>query len=380
MTAPGRNSPWPCGSGKRYKDCHGELRGASDGTPAAGHDVGAQHNLHEAEKMLRAGDVASAEALSSAFLAAHPDHPEGLRVLADCRYERGAPEEGLRLLLRAARALPAHALPPQQQFGVWTALNFMFTQSLAGFDSVFASRLREDYRTWRTSLVDTRGARGPCVTAVVVVPDLGVRASAALESVFGQTYRNIDLVVVHTDRYSHENAVRALQRCPFPHRLLAVADANLPTMINAGVRASRGAFVNVLHADDRFAEKRIATLVRDVANRGMAWGFTGVGFVDGDDRPFATGRNARVDHLRQLLNAIPESDAVGYTLIHQAFVAVSESNLFFSCALFDSIGGFRESARIFAWDFALRALAVRADACSFNGAPLRCRPRAHRRC
>src|SRR5262249_42748354 len=56
------------------------------------------------------------------------------------------------------------------------------------------------------------------------------------------------------------------------------------------------------------------------------------------------------------LESIPESDTVGYALIHQEFVAVAESNLFVSRALFDDLGGFRESTPTFAWDFALRAL------------------------
>jgi glycosyltransferase involved in cell wall biosynthesis len=138
--------------------------------------------------------------------------------------------------------------------------------------------------------------------------------------------------------------------------VLTVPERNLAGLVNVGVRAAKGSFVNALRAEHRFAHSRIATLVREVADRGLSWGFSTVEFVDGDGCTVPTGTNARVDNMRSLFDGIPESDTVGYALVHQEFVAVAESNLFVSRALFDELGGFRESTPTFAWDFALRAL------------------------
>lgn len=354
-----RNAPCPCGSGKRFKDCHGSLRGsepfaAQPGTGAASDARSLQH----AQQRLDDADVAGAESLCRAVLAASPDHTEALRILALCDYERGMPEESLRTLLRVAKSLPAQATSPQHQYAVWTALNFMFTQALTGLDSMLAARSRDDYRTWRTSLTEGERDDTPCVSIVVVVPEVANNAAAALDSVYRQTYRNLEIVVVHAGRDPTEAQRLAdlLRQCPFPCRLLGLPTEDIVSMVNAGVRGATGAFVNVLHADHGFAETRVAALVRQVANRGFAWGFTGVEFVDGEDHPVPIGKDRRVDNLRQLLNAVPESETVGFTLIHQEFIAVSESNLFFSRELYDRIGGFAMLPSIFAWDFALRSL------------------------
>jgi hypothetical protein len=90
-------------------------------------------------------------------------------------------------LLRAARALPSYALMPAQQLAVCSDLDFMFTQSLAGLDRVFAARRHDDYRGWLASLPKASAHAEPRVTVVVVIPRRAEPACAALESVFCQT-------------------------------------------------------------------------------------------------------------------------------------------------------------------------------------------------
>jgi glycosyltransferase involved in cell wall biosynthesis len=355
MGAPGRNSPCPCGSGKRYKDCHGALSDAGQSLALAV-DRDEPPALREARIWLNAGDIAGAEASAGAVLRTQPNQPDALRILAACHYERGSPDRALEILLRAARALPSFALTSPQQLAVWSDLDFMFTQSLAGLDRVLAARRHDEYRAWLTSLRSASTHAEPRVTVVVVVPGPAEPAYAALASVFRQTYRNLDVIVIHSQPKAREAINRALEPCPFPCEMLTVAEWSLPALVNIGVRAAAGSFVNVLRAEHRFADSRIATLVSEVADRGLAWGFSGVEFVDGDDRPVLKGTNARVDNARNQLDSIPESDTVGYALIHQEFVAVTESNLFVSRSLFDGLGGFREMTPTFAWDFALRAL------------------------
>ncbi|MEP6942301.1 MAG: tetratricopeptide repeat protein [Betaproteobacteria bacterium] len=80
--APSRNAPCPCGSGKRYKDCHGAL--SSFAGPAVSTDVAApqpppsqvQDALLEARTAMSSGDMASAERHWRLALASDADDAE----------------------------------------------------------------------------------------------------------------------------------------------------------------------------------------------------------------------------------------------------------------------------------------------------------------
>ena len=52
----------------------------------------------------------------------------------------------LRTLLRAARGLADHALPPAAAYGIWSALNRAFVDALGGLDAADAHGRRESYR------------------------------------------------------------------------------------------------------------------------------------------------------------------------------------------------------------------------------------------
>lgn len=101
--AVGRNEPCPCGSGKKYKQCHGAL-GESAPTPAAP-DAGA---LARAGMTLhQQGDLAGAEARYQAALALEPGQPLALHYLGVIRYQQGALDAALPLLEAAVAAVPA---------------------------------------------------------------------------------------------------------------------------------------------------------------------------------------------------------------------------------------------------------------------------------
>jgi hypothetical protein len=79
MIAPGRNSPCPCGSGKRYKDCHGALPVAAAQSTLLALDREEPPALREARIWLEAGDITGAQASAGAVLRTQPNHPEALR-------------------------------------------------------------------------------------------------------------------------------------------------------------------------------------------------------------------------------------------------------------------------------------------------------------
>src|SRR5689334_22625525 len=100
-----RNAPCPCGSGRRYKDCHGALAPASAGaTPAAsGAEGRRQARLNDALVRQQAGDLAGALAGYEAVLAEFPDDFDALHMLGVVHYQRHAFDRA-EALLRAAIA------------------------------------------------------------------------------------------------------------------------------------------------------------------------------------------------------------------------------------------------------------------------------------
>jgi tetratricopeptide (TPR) repeat protein len=93
----GRNDPCPCGSGKRYKQCHGAI-GAATAAPAA---PPADDLVRRALALHQRGDLASAERDYRAALAIAPDHPHALHFLGVVEYQRGRAEAALPLVLRS---------------------------------------------------------------------------------------------------------------------------------------------------------------------------------------------------------------------------------------------------------------------------------------
>jgi glycosyltransferase involved in cell wall biosynthesis len=361
MNAASRNSPCPCGSGKRYKDCHGALTADAGTMLSHAHASGASEaELHEAAAYLERGDLTSAERVCRLVLEAAPNHPEALRLLGRCAFERGEIAEALLALVAAARSMRAVPLIPAAQFLVWTDLNFMFTQALSGMDSAYAVSKRADYRRWQAGRKQRQDESTPLVTIVLVDAHSMAGIREALTSARSQTYPRIELIVVSGDPDPSASAgvMNLLQNHPFPHRVLVLPGESEPAMINAGIRAATGEFVNVLDAQDRFADSRIAIMVDNIARCGLAWGFSDVEFIDGAERPIDAKSHGTASRSAEQLAIIAEADTVGCSLIHQSFVGVSVGNLFFSRQLFDSVGGFRNLEHVYAWDFALRAVAL----------------------
>ena len=102
--AVGRNDPCPCGSGRRYKQCHGALGAAPllpvQGTPQPAELVRQGIDAH------RRGDLDTAARLYRAALAADPEVPAALHYLGVVLYQRNRLDEALPLLDRAVALAP----------------------------------------------------------------------------------------------------------------------------------------------------------------------------------------------------------------------------------------------------------------------------------
>ena len=84
-----RNDPCPCGSGRRYKDCHGKL----DTAPASIDTMIAGALRHHAQ-----GNVDAAERTYREILAREPGHAIATHYLGMAAWQRGDAREGERLM------------------------------------------------------------------------------------------------------------------------------------------------------------------------------------------------------------------------------------------------------------------------------------------
>ena len=110
--AAGRNDPCPCGSGKRYKNCHGALAASApqsdaaqspDLLPAAALDL----RVQQAIALHQRGDTASAERIYREALAVQPGHPLAQHFLGVILYQRQDVAAALPLLQRSVETVPA---------------------------------------------------------------------------------------------------------------------------------------------------------------------------------------------------------------------------------------------------------------------------------
>jgi tetratricopeptide (TPR) repeat protein len=100
----GRNEPCPCGSGKKYKQCHGALQSASAAAAPAAPDADAL--VRTGMTAHQQGQLDAAERSYRNALAAAPDHPVATHFLGVLHYQKNELAQALPLLEAAAAAKP----------------------------------------------------------------------------------------------------------------------------------------------------------------------------------------------------------------------------------------------------------------------------------
>ena len=107
MKAPAsRNAPCPCGSGRRYKECHGALAEASVSNAVK---TGPREMIAEALAAIGRSDLAGAERAARAVEAADPRHPDAAHVLALVALAQSRFTAAIEACDRAIAVLPDHA-------------------------------------------------------------------------------------------------------------------------------------------------------------------------------------------------------------------------------------------------------------------------------
>lgn len=162
---PGRNDPCPCGSGKRFKHCHGaaQLAQSADDLSRAGVAAHAR------------GDLADAERYYADALAVDPGHALALHYLGVIRYQQGRLEEAMPLLDLAVAKVPAEAEFHNNR-GLALAASLRDAEAIAAYERALALR-PEHAGAWsnlglaRQAAGDLDGALAAFRGGLAVAPD-----------------------------------------------------------------------------------------------------------------------------------------------------------------------------------------------------------------
>ena len=344
MVPASRNSPCPCGSGKRYKQCCGSSASSPSAT-ASGRDSAA----------LDPEQAAALELQYRQALDERPDDPDVLREFGIVCLRSGRPRAALSPLLRSG-SLSAWNNPATRQ-----ALRLAVSRSLRQADGrlsrpIAGSPKAQSYRSWRDHRDSARTEAEPLVSIIVPSYNHARFVADCLESIYRQTYPRIELIVIDDGSSDGSSGVitRSLAHCPFPSRFVARENRGAHVTINEGVSLVTGAYFNVVNSDDRIAPVRIARMVSAVASAGGDWGFSGVEFIDGNGQHAPRVPGSMAEGLAAIAATPVSAPTVGLALL-RSNASISTGNLFVGKAFFERIGGFSSLRYHHDWEFALRA-------------------------
>lgn len=361
MRAPAsRNAPCPCGSGRRYKNCHGalaETAGAS--APVAASPAASGVDRARALEVAKAGldaqlarELGRAEQLYREALALDPSLADAWHMLGVVRMECGAASEALGLIRRALDLTDWQYPEFLHNFGLALAR----AMSGGGPPDLGIGPVGRAYRS-RGPEPGRLMPSNPLVSILVPVYNHAAYLDAAFESVFAQTYRHCEIVAID-DGSSDDSAARLAalaRRSPFPFRWRARANLGAARTLDELVHEAQGDWLHPLNSDDHFAPDRIERMLEAVVARGARWGFGAVCCIDTAGATIDPLVDPRVFEFRCAQSAIGFGETVGEAFLSRN-VAISTGNLFFERTLFERVGGFVDSRWHHDWLFCLAAL------------------------
>mgnify|MGYP001443699476 CR=1 FL=1 len=102
---PSRNDPCPCGSGKRYKECHGKIGTSATRPTAVSTMIDVDAMIAEGLQLHERGDVAGAVERYGRILQQEPEHAVALHFAGLAQYQAGRPSSGLELMWRSVKQI-----------------------------------------------------------------------------------------------------------------------------------------------------------------------------------------------------------------------------------------------------------------------------------
>jgi len=330
-----RNGPCPCGSGKRYKHCHGSV------APAASESMrDAPTALHsEARAAHRSGSLASAANLYRRIIAAHPDDVEAIHALGVVQFERFRYDKALELLWDAAMRTAWAEPVVRRNLGLVLAKLLAPQANARQEANVAAFAARERARK-------TEPAVSARVSVIVLTHGDARMTERAVNSVAAQTYRNVELVLANDDE---QTATRDADAERVRHPASAA---------NAAARNASGSYLAFLDAADWLAPNCIERMVAEVVRARPLWGFSQVenvkerADVHRQDGNGALGRSGAGEPVPPP-SEFPVDELPSFTLLSRS-VSSGSGNLFIARDLFLRLGGYRDVESCH-WNFCVRA-------------------------
>jgi len=330
-----RNGPCPCGSGKRYKHCHGSVALAAPesirGAPSAVHS--------EARAAHRAGSLASAERLYRQIIFSHPDDVEAIHALGVVQFERFRYDAALDLLWDAAARTGWAEPVVRKNLGLVLA-KLLTPQANVRQEAVVAA-FAERERARKTE------PAVPARVSVILLTHGDARITErATNSVAAQTYHDVELVIADV---SEQTAIGGAGGKRTRHPAHAA---------NAAARNASGSYLAFLDASDWLAPNCIELMVGEVARARPLWGFSQVESVDvradveGQAANSLAGRGVPNEPVPSQAD-FPVDELPSFTLLSRN-VAGGSGNLFVPRDLFLRLGGYRD-VESHNWDFCVRA-------------------------
>lgn len=177
----------------------------------------------------------------------------------------------------------------------------------------------------------------------------------AVDSVLGQTYANLELIVI--DDGSSDASLDYLRAVRDPRfRLVEQPNAGAHNAINRGLALARGDYLAILNSDDVFHPERLAACVarlQEGADLVASW----IEVVDRKGKVLGVKegwRNMLPWPVKQTERFFAVDDDFVRNLLMTNFVSTT-SNIVFSRKLYEHIGGMRNLRFAHDWDFLLRA-------------------------
>jgi len=328
-----RNGPCPCGSGKRYKHCHGRVAlAAPESLPGAPTDA---HS--EARAAHRSGLLATAERLYRGILGARPDDVEAIHALGVVQFERFRYDEALDLLWDAAERTGWAQPVVRKNLGL--VLGKLLTPQANVRQEAIVAAFAERERARKAE------PAVPVRVSVILLAHSDARSTErAVNSVAAQTYRNVELVIADT---SEQTATGGTGKERVRHPAHAA---------NAAAGNASGSYLAFLDATDWLAPNCIELMAGAIARARPLWGFSQVesvavrSDVGGQDRNSLAGGSFADEPVQ---SDFPVDELPSFTLLSRN-VAGGNGNLFVPRDLFLLLGGYRE-VESHHWDFCVRA-------------------------
>lgn len=259
-----RNAACPCGSGRRYKDCHGALGGTPE-TSGGADSVDAM--LAAALAAQRAGQLDDAKTRYEEVLGREPAHFDALHMLGVLHFQRHEFGRARELIARACVLRP-DVLDARRNLR-------LVDNALRRADGGAA------YRNWlaRREPADT-AARSPLWAAVAARPDAprislllptyntpGRWLARCLDSVLGQVYPHWELCIAD-DASTDGETWRTISRYAVRDARIRAArrerNGHISAATNSALALARSPFVGLLDHDDELPAWALAEVALEI--------------------------------------------------------------------------------------------------------------------